>query len=59
MDITNKSALIKEIMELPLIKEIKNTFPKEEQEINDLISSLVSSVTENPQQPTQTITSNE
>lgn len=46
-------------MDLPLIKEIKTSFPQEESEIDNLISTLVSSVTEGSKPDSQSISSNE
>ena len=57
-DIT-KSSLIKEIMDLPLIKEIKTSFPQEESEIDSLIVAIVSSGTEGSKPDSQSISSNE
>jgi hypothetical protein len=57
-DIT-KSSLVKEIMDLPLIKEIKTSFPQEESEIDNLILAIVSSVTEGSKPDSQSISSNE
>lgn len=59
MSAITKSSLIKEIMDLPLIKEIKTSFPQEESEIDNLISTLVSSVTEGSKPDSQSISSNE
>lgn len=42
---SNNKELITEVQELPLIREIKKLFPQESKEVDELISSLVTGLT--------------